>query len=472
MRPTDRSRIAYPLVLSAGLFGLFVFFQANELRFRGADIRYEVFGPDLRWLRFAAWVPLIFGAVRGLDFLLFDLTMSRRRNVVAPQLLREILSIALYFILFAVAAGKILEYHVGAFLTTTTVLAAVIGLALQETLGNLFSGIALHMEGSYEVGDVLHSGDFIGVVEGVNWRATRLRGFNNQLVILPNSMIARERLEIFPQFNFNARILTVGVDYHVPPAQVIDILTQAASHVEGVAREKPCFARVGSFGDSAVIFEVKYFTRDYAARDRIDADVRKAIWYALRRNDISFATPIRAYAPYTPPKSDSSLTEEAIVARLDEVAILMPLSNEAHRRIAAATKVHSYSKGEAILSRGATGDSMFVVHSGSVSVRISDEKSASGWTEVARLEEGEFFGEMALLTGEARAADVVAVSDVTALEIGKESLQPILLDHPELAAAISARVIERRGRLETFHVNAADDDERTVLSRIRAYFGL
>ena len=79
------------------------------------------------------------------------------------------------------------------------------------------------------------------------------------------------------------------------PAMVIDVLQRAASHVDGVDREMPCFARVASFGDSSVTYEVKYFARDFMQRDRIDADIRKAVWYALRRNDISIPFPVRAF---------------------------------------------------------------------------------------------------------------------------------------------------------------------------------
>jgi CRP-like cAMP-binding protein len=348
-----------------------------------------------------------------------------------------------------------------------TVVAAVLALALQETLGNLFAGIALHLEDSFEVGDVIRSGDYIGTVETVSWRATRIRTFNNDVAILPNSVLARDRLEIHPRNNFNGRVLSVGIDWHVPPAVAIDILAKAAAHVEGVSRDMPCFARVASFGESSVTYDVKYFVRDYSQRDRIDADIRKALWYAMRRNNIAVPFPIRAFQPYTPPESKAhhDVSRVEILDLLREVDILSPLSDSAHEAIADAAKVHFYSKGEAILRLGAAGDSMFVVHDGTVSVRVGDD-------EVARLGGGSVFGEMALLTGEARTADVVALTDVTTIEIGKDALEPILHDHPELAAAISHKMMERRRDLETLRADAAAEEESTVLTRIRAYFGL
>lgn len=470
IRRADLSRFFIPLILSAVFFGLFALVHLHKQPIVAGP--YGDIRPILRdGSHFIAWVALIIFVVRVVDAFVFDVLMSRRRNVVAPQLLRQIVSIVVYLLLFVSALRILFHYNVKDALTGGAVLAAVIGLALQDTLGNLFSGIALHMEGAFDVGDVLHSGDYVGVVEGVSWRATRMRGFNNQVIILPNSVIARERLEVFPHARLNARVMPVSVDYNIPPATVIGILSQAAAHVDGVARELPCFARVSSFADSAVIYEVKYHTRDYAARDRIDADIRKAVWYALHRNKIAFATPIRAYQQYTPPDVRHTVSAEEVLSRLGEVDVLSPLSEEARQTIAAATGVHFYSKGETILRHGAAGDSMFVVHSGTASVRLADD-SAGGWHEVAQLGPGTVFGEMALLTGETRTADVVALSDVTALEIGKGSLQTILQDHPDLAAAITAKVVHRQGHLDAIRSGALAEEETTIVSRVKAWFGL
>ncbi|MEO8036438.1 MAG: mechanosensitive ion channel family protein, partial [Acidobacteriota bacterium] len=333
-------------------------------------------------------------------------------------------------------------------------------------------GIALHLEDSFDIGDVLHSGDHTGVVEGVSWRSTTIRSFDNSLVILPNALISRERIEVFPRGNLNARVLKIGIDYHVPPAIVISTLTQAASHVDGVARELPCFARVGAFADSAVVYEVKYYTHDYAARDRIDSEIRKAIWYALQRNEISIAFPIRAYQTYTPPKAaHHDVSRAELVEHFKEVDILAPLDAVAREQVADAARVHYFAKGETIIKRGAEGDSMFVVHDGKVSVRVPDP-SSSMMQEVALLGPGAVFGEMALLTGEARTADIVATVDTSAFEIAKDALRPILQSNPELAAAISAKVMERRDSLASLQKDSREDEEQSILTRIRAYFGL
>jgi small-conductance mechanosensitive channel len=458
-----RARLFFPLFFSVLLFALHWLVNRQPKSFFDR-LSLDKAGTG-QVLLFIAFISLIFFCVRLFDFIAFDVVVSRRRKVRAPTLLREIVSIGLYLVLIGVAISKILDQPVTAFLATGTVLAAILGLALQETLGNLFSGIALSLEDSVEVGDVIRSGDILGVVESVRWRGTHLRTFNNNVLIVPNSVLARERLEVFPRRNLNARILQIGVDYNFPPAMVIGVLMQAASNVDGVSREIPCFARVGGFAESAVTYEVKYFTHDYSQRDRIDADIRKAVWYALRRNSISIPYPIRMHQRYSAPGQRHHPESAKIIERLQEIDILSPLSSEAQEAIARAARVHVFSRGETIIRRGTQGDSMFIVHEGQVTVRVGDD-------EVARLGEGEFFGEMALLTGEGRTADVIALNDVVAVEIAKDALQPVLRDHPDLAAAISEKVMERRGGLESLKDESRVAEETSILSRIRSYFGL
>ena len=462
-RRADFSRVYFPLTLTLILFAAFWPLRDKPLEVQG-------FGDMHPYLQFAAYAALIFLLVRLIDALVFDVVVSRRQ-VAMPQLLRGIISIVLYIILFGSAFSTIFRIDLRSALTGGAVVAAVLALALQDTLGNLFAGIALHMEETYEIGDVVHSGDHMGVVEGVSWRATRIRGFNNQVVVVPNSVIARERLEIFPRNNLNARVISVGIDYNAAPATVIGILTQVATHVDGVARERPCLARVSSFGDSAVIYDIKYFTRDYSGRDRIDADIRKAVWYALRRNGISIPFPIRSFQPYSPATGEHQVTPEEIFQRLRAVDVLEPISDQGLQTISAAVQMHFYSKGEAILRHGTAGDSMFVVHVGSVGVRVPDD-SLTGWHQVAELGPGTVFGEMALLTGEMRTADVVAMTDVVALEIGKESLHPIMAVHQDLAGAISHQIMLRREHLELLRAADREQEELTLMSRIRLYFGL
>ena len=428
--------------------------------------RAVIFGTNL--CLFLACVGLGFFLVRLFDMMFFGIIFSRRRKIAPPLLLRQIVSFVLYILLFGFLISFVFQTDVTGILAGTTVLAAVIGLALQDTLGNLFSGISLHIENSFDVGDVVKSGELIGVVEGTNWRATRLRTFNNNVVVLPNSVISKERLEVFPRNNNNARVLAVSIGYAVPPAVVIPILEQAAANVVGVSADIACIARVGPFGDSAVTYELKYWTRTYQLRETIDAEVRRAIWYALRRNKISFPYPVRTFQRFNEAEPDSGLHRDNVIERLEGVAILAPLSEEERGAIAEQTTVHHYSRGETIIRHGHAGESMFVLHEGTVSVRVPGQ---GGGVEIAQLGAGSIFGEMALLTGESRTADVIAMTDVIALEIEKQALYPVLMKNPDLAAALSAKIVKRKDA--TASLSQGDlEEQKSLLQKIRTYFRL
>jgi small-conductance mechanosensitive channel len=278
-----RSRLVMPAVFAVGLILLYHFALNNRKWIEKTDYGSE---RVLLALEFLAWVPVIFFVVRLIDIIGFDVFHSRRSNVRAPAILRDVVSIVVSLLLFAAAFSAVFEKSVATFLTTGTVLAAILGFALQDTLGNLFAGISLHLEDSFEIGDVIKTGDYLGTVEAVRWRATRIRTFNNNIVIVPNSVLSRDRVEVYPRSNLNARVLSTSVAAKVPPSEVIGLLTKAAARVEGISRQVPCLARVASVDGARMTYEIKYFTEDYSQRDRIDAEVRKAVWYAFREAGI------------------------------------------------------------------------------------------------------------------------------------------------------------------------------------------
>lgn len=436
---------------------------------RFGDVRSLLFGgPELKLLKFLVAIPLVILAVNLIDALLFEVFLQRRTGERAPTLLRQLISLALYLLLLIGVIHLILEYRVTGLLLGGTVVAAVLGLALQDTLGNLFAGMSIHVERTFKVGDLIRSGDQTGVVEWASWRATKLRTFNNNVVVVPNALLAREKLEVFPRENLNARLVRVTAGYEYPPKKVIGTLERAVRNLEWIASDLPALARVAEFGESGLVYEVKYWTRSYHLRDTIDAEIRKAIWYAFKRAGIAIALPIRSVAPLrqAPPERAS---QEQIARRIAATEVLGPLSAEERERLVGTIHSVTFARGETILTAGEVGDSMYVIEEGSVSVRRPD---TAGGAEIARLGAGEMFGEMGLLTGEGRGATVVAVSDVVVLEIDKEALQPILQENPALVDSISKIMAERQARTAASSKLSLDDTHPRLLARIASWFGV
>ena len=178
--------------------------------------------------------------VRAAGFVLFDIVFLRRKGRQAPAVLRTPLSIVLYVLLFTLIYNNVFKGGFGGIglLATSTVVSVIIGLALQDTLGNFFAGLSLHIEQPFHILDAIKIGDVLGRVESVTWRTTKLRTNNNSVVIFPNSKLAREQLEVHSFNGLNRRIIRFPAPYSIPPERVIHLTQQTAATIPNVASEK------------------------------------------------------------------------------------------------------------------------------------------------------------------------------------------------------------------------------------------
>src|SRR3712207_6330887 len=152
----------------------------------------------MRLVSIALWMSVAFVAVRALNELVF-LIFRKRKGYEAPSLMRDLFSLVAYVTCLAV----ILKFHFadlsfGALLSGSALLGIILGLALQDTLGNLFAGISLHADKPFQVGDVLSVSQFTGVVESITWRAVKIKTFQNHTVLVSNATIAKENFEVCP----------------------------------------------------------------------------------------------------------------------------------------------------------------------------------------------------------------------------------------------------------------------------------
>lgn len=413
---------------------------------------------------------------RVLDYLFFDVAFRLRRKVAAPALLRQIVSLLVFGIAAAILLRVVLGIQLTGVIATSAVLSVVIGLALQDTLGNLFSGLALHLEKSVQVGDMVRSGEIFGTVEELSWRAMKLRTMEGNVLLVPNSIASRERLEVFPRPGRPiARTLEVGLEYETPPAQAIAALAAAGKELPGIAAYPEPVAYVKSYNDFSIAYEVRYWLEDYARFLEIDSAVRERVWYRLDRANIPFAYPlIRQWqwsgGPLTPPPR-----RQAIETAISSVDLFALLSDEARGRVADGARERRFAAGETVVKEGDRGLSMFIVESGRLGVSVHGKVGQS--QRLAVLEPGAAFGEISLLTGDPRTATVRALTEATLLEIDKSTLSPILRDNPSICGMIELTMQERRKRTADALEAAGEEAERTVdrtplSQRIARFFGL
>lgn len=425
-------------------------------------------------LRLVLFGLLAFVVVRVFGFLIFGVGYRFRRGYEAPSLIRNIFSIIAFTGLFLLIFSLVFPtVNLGALFTTSALFGVILGLALQDTLGNFFSGISLQADRPFQVGDVITVGAdrFTGVVEEISWRAIKIRTFTNHVVLVNNSTAAKEAIEVCPRDNLNARLVFFNTLYTDSPAKTIHTVREAVREADNVSQKITPIVRMRNLGDNGPDYEVKYWLDDYARYNDTDALVRQRIWYAFHRAGINFAYPTRTLFVERPTKGLREGIDEAIVERLSAVDIFEPLSSEETAMLAHAAASHVFAPEETVIRAGDPGSSMFVVHRGSVSVQINDNGRPR---TVATLNEGAFFGEMALFTGEPRSANIVADEETEVLEIGHDAMKHVFETNPTLVESLSLIIAERRQALtDSENAPATGPNEPAgVLSAIKRFFGL
>ncbi|HXI74476.1 MAG TPA: mechanosensitive ion channel family protein [Pyrinomonadaceae bacterium] len=411
---------------------------------------------------------------RAVNAALFDFVFRFRRRQEAPTLVRNIFTLLAFTILFVLVFKYVyFDYDLGALFTTSALFGVIIGLALQDTLGNFFAGISLHADRPFQVGDVIvvTQQKLTGVVESITWRAIKIRTFQNHIVLVSNSLAAREAIEVAPRDNLNARLVFFSTIYTDSPAKTIHVVRESVRDADNVSDKITPIVRIRGLGDSSIDWEIKYWLDDYAKYNDTDALVRQRVWYALRRNGLTFAFPTRTLHLERSVPVRPITAEDQIADRLSAVDVFSPLSTDELRQLAKATAGHVFAPGETLIRAGDEGSSMFVVHNGRVAVQISDP---GGPRTVAELTEGNFFGEMALFTGEPRTANVVAIEETEVLEIGHAAMKHLFQTNPSLAESISWTIAERQADLAKGSASAQPSIQETagLLSSIKRFFGL
>jgi small-conductance mechanosensitive channel len=475
---SSRKKRIFLVVLATGAVALALYFYTSLVWVRIFQPAPATQPPHAAFFKIPILVlsaVLGYLAIRVLNAALFDLAFRLRRGYEAPTLVRNIFTLISFTILF-VALFKYLyeDINLGALFTTSAIFGVIIGLALQDTLGNFFAGISLHADRPFQVGDVIVVGPqkHTGVVEGITWRAIKIRTFQNHVVLVSNSNAAREAIEVCPRENLNARLVYFSTIYSDSPAKTIHVVRESVRDADNVSEKITPIVRIRNLGESAIEWEVKYWLEDYARYNDTDALVRQRIWYALRRSGLTFAFPTRTLQLERKSTARPVTPEDQIADRLSAVDIFSPLSNEELRQLATATMGHVFAPGETLIRSGDEGSSMFVVHSGRVAVQVPER---GGARTVAVLTEGNFFGEMALFTGEPRTANIVALEETEVLEIGHAAMKHLFETNPNLAESISWTIAERQAQLAAGSQEAAQTsiaESVGLLNSIRRFFGL
>ena len=405
----------------------------------------------------------------GLATLVVVVAINPWREDRLPDRFPTIVQDAMIIALFAIVATLFMQEKV---LATTAVGAVVIGFALQDTLGNLFSGLAIQIDKPFRVGHWVTIGGIDGLVSEVTWRATTIRTKAGNFVVVPNSVVAKETITNYSEPTHDTRLeVEVGASYDAPPNQVKAVIGRALRDEPLIVRSREPEILIVDFAPSAITYRVRVWATDFAADMQVRDRVRSRIYYAFRRHGVSIPYPVQVQMEpghQAPPPAGAEGRAQA----LDGVEMLASLTAEQRAQLVAAAHPLLYEAGHAIVREGEPGASMFVIRRGEAAVTLVRTEGT-----VAQLRDGACFGEMSLLTGDPRSATVTAVTDCELLEIGTDAFRDVVLADAGLVEKVAVVVAAKRAENEQYRAtrtagSVSIESPQTLVTRVRRFLRL
>jgi len=415
------------------------------------------------WWVNGAWVLTGFTRV----FLIFE------RRPREGRLIQDLVVGLIYLGAALSVVAYVFNAPIGTLIATSGVFAIILGLAMQSTLADVFSGIALNFSKAYEVGDwiVLNDGTEGRVVE-TSWRATHLLNASNDLVVLPNSVLAKTQLTNLssPSRSHGVR-LRIRVAPTMAPSAISDVMRTMLLNSNSIMPAPPPSVEIKSLDAQAIEFELSFRVRDFGAASAARHEVYDLIYRHARAAGLTLAQPKEAPVFAAPPSADKAAAARSTALRLiDSVPLFVSLTEAEKETLATAMTRKTYRKGDVLAEQGATLNSLVVIRNGVIVVSRHD---GGRDVELGRLAPGDFFGEAGLFTGTGEPGTVRALTYVVAYEVSQAALAKLMQDRPSIADEISV-TLSRRAKSGLSMGDdarvAAESSVTRLVSRIRQLF--
>jgi MscS family membrane protein len=182
------------------------------------------------------------------------------------QLVHEVLRITLILII-GIFILNIWGVEIGPFLAGLGIAGLAVALALQPTLSNIFSGISIVLDGTFKVGDVIEVNGMSGEVYQISLRTSRIKSFDNEMIIIPNGVMAGSTVKNFFQPDISIRVnLEFGVEYGVDPEYIKKIVLEEVDQIKLINKEKESQVIFLEMADSSLNFKVRFWVDDISKK--------------------------------------------------------------------------------------------------------------------------------------------------------------------------------------------------------------
>jgi small-conductance mechanosensitive channel len=395
---------------------------------------------DNVWVRIAetaTWVAFVIVALGAANAVLFEAAPVGSWQQRVPRLLRDLVRTMLVAIAAALAYSFIWDREIQGALAALGVTSIVVGLALQEPLGNLFSGLMLLMERPFEIGDSIEVGGVSGTVKEINWRSAHIEALGGMIQVVPNSTLNKETISNYSRpLPIRMEMLELAFSAENPPNQVCKALRDVARTTKGVIQSpKPIAATIG-YGNNSVNYRLIWRVTE-EDRWSVRNDLVTRIWYMMRRHGLAMPQPVSVNIQHMTdaPFQKSGVPPSEILARIPHLPRVPGVEQSGARSL-------SFGKGEVIFDEGQLLDGVYLLVTGAVSMQLVRETDVA---EIATVGPGELFGEAGMHGTQTADSRAVAVEDTEVLLLGPDTVRLLFEASPTLARD-TGRVLDVRRR--------------------------
>jgi small-conductance mechanosensitive channel/CRP-like cAMP-binding protein len=431
-------------------------------------------GEGQRWFDLGLQLSRSYAALRLLFWLGLELPAPMRWWPHPPKILRDLIALAIAAVVTLVELQQVAKINVVGLVTTSAILTAVIGLAAQEALKDLFAGIMLRLDCPFVEGDYLELDENLnGWVDSLSLLSTRLRHVHGAMITLPNSMMWQKHMRRFSPSGPIARELHIHLDRELPPDQATELLLKVAEHSPLVLSQPAPKAIAYAYHDYAITYELEVWQEDPtdSGFDELRGELLSRIWYALERIGQRVPYPVQEFRrrqSASPPEQTTDYNLEERIAILRRCALFHHLNDAQLTELAALTRCIRFGEGERIVAEQEPGEVLYQIVTGRVAVIKAFEGGEQ--REVARLSAPSFFGEMSVFNGEPRSATVQAVEPCVLLEVERSDLRPLLENNPAVVEKLARIVAERRAELLKLTPETKAREGYDLLEQMRRLF--
>jgi small-conductance mechanosensitive channel len=401
-----------------------------------------------------------------------------------PTRIIEDLAIVLAYVGYGLVQLRGAGVDLGSLVTTSAILTAVIAFAMQDTLGNVLGGLAIQLDNSVQVGDWIKIDELTGRVRDIRWRTTLIETRSWETVLIPNSALMKGRVSILgrredPKPAWR-RTLSFMLDPAVPPARVIAILEDEMRElaIPNVARTPAPSCVLNGFEQGNLRYHLRYFLTDFLEDDTTDSMVRVHLFASLQRAGIRMAEPQHTVHAVQRDEAHAQTVKKRELTRrlqvLNSVQLFAALSDTEKGEIAERLQYAPFARGDAITKQGNNAHWLYILAFGEAEVLYEPPGGSSQL--IGAVQAGQFFGEMALISGEARSATVVAKTDVECYRLDRAAFQELLRARPEIASEVRRIIGARKPDLDQVRdafarvPESVDEKKVRLLTRIRRFF--